>query len=124
MVLQVENYYMMIHTHIRKSKPKKLSKAQKQQHDEWLADVLKPVPKFSRSNSKIIKKVPSPKIPPGRETPPISSLNTGFVPCTKSVNGNSYTGTKMLGIGTLHKSNAVPVFNNEEAIDMAKMRRG
>lgn len=34
-----------------------------------------------------------------------------------------YTGTKMLGIGTLHKSNAVPVFSDEEAVDMAKMRR-
>jgi len=29
----------------------------------------------------------------------------------------------MLGIGTLHKSNAVPVFSQEEALDMAKMRR-
>ena len=115
---------MMIHGYIKKSKPKKLSKAQKQQHDEWLADVLKPVPKFSRSNSKIIKKVPSPKIPPGRETPQIASLNTGFIPCTKSVEGNSYTGTKMLGIGTLHKSNAVPVFNDNEAKEMARMRRG
>jgi hypothetical protein len=34
-----------------------------------------------------------------------------------------YTGDKMLGIGTLHKSNAVPVFSQEEALDMAKMRR-
>lgn len=35
-----------------------------------------------------------------------------------------YTGNKILGIGTLHKSNAVPVFSNEEALDIAKMRRG
>ena len=34
-----------------------------------------------------------------------------------------YTGTKILGIGTMHKSNAVPIFNNEEAEDIAKMRR-
>jgi hypothetical protein len=34
-----------------------------------------------------------------------------------------YTGDKILGIGTLHKSNAVPVFSVEEAQDMAKMRR-
>jgi hypothetical protein len=34
-----------------------------------------------------------------------------------------YTGTKMLGIGQLHKSNAVPVFSNEEAIDISRMRR-
>lgn len=34
-----------------------------------------------------------------------------------------YTGGNILGIGTLHKSNAVPIFNNQEAEDIAKMRR-
>ena len=35
-----------------------------------------------------------------------------------------YTGTKMIGISTMHKSNLVPVFSSEEASDIAKMRRG
>lgn len=35
-----------------------------------------------------------------------------------------YTGTKILGIATMHKSNAVPVFAAEEAIEISKMRRG
>lgn len=35
-----------------------------------------------------------------------------------------YTGTKMIGVGAMHKSNLVPVFSAEEAEDMAKMRRG
>ena len=35
-----------------------------------------------------------------------------------------YTGTKIIGIGTMHKSNAVPVFSDEEAHDIATMRRG
>ena len=34
-----------------------------------------------------------------------------------------YTGTKIKGIGTMHKSNAVPIFSDEEAVDIAKMRR-
>lgn len=34
-----------------------------------------------------------------------------------------YTGTKMIGIGQLHKSNAVPVFKQEEAEEIAHMRR-
>ena len=34
------------------------------------------------------------------------------------------TGTKVIGIGTMHKSNAVPIFSNEEAHDIATMRRG
>lgn len=35
----------------------------------------------------------------------------------------TYTGTKVKGIATMHKSNAVPVFTDEEAIDIARMRR-
>jgi len=35
-----------------------------------------------------------------------------------------YTGAKMIGVGTMHKSNAVPIFSNEEAHDIATMRRG
>ena len=34
-----------------------------------------------------------------------------------------YSGGNILGIGTLHKSNAVPIFSSEEAKDIAKMRR-
>lgn len=35
-----------------------------------------------------------------------------------------YTGEAMIGIGQLHKSNAIPVFSKEDAIDISKMRRG
>jgi hypothetical protein len=35
-----------------------------------------------------------------------------------------YTGTAMIGIATMHKSNMVPVFSNQEAEDISKMRRG
>ena len=35
-----------------------------------------------------------------------------------------YTGDKILGIATMHKSNAVPVFSDEQAVDISKMRRG
>jgi hypothetical protein len=34
-----------------------------------------------------------------------------------------YTGDKVKGIATMHKSNAVPVFSDEEAVDISKMRR-
>jgi len=62
------------------------------------------------------------KIPDGRNTTShIKSVSTG---------GNAvlrpspiYTGTKVKGIATMHKSNAVPVFSDEEAVDISKMRR-
>ena len=34
-----------------------------------------------------------------------------------------YTGTLIKGIATMHKSNAVPVINQQEATDIANMRR-
>jgi len=34
-----------------------------------------------------------------------------------------YTGTKIVGIGTMHKSNAVPIFSDQEAKDISSMRR-
>lgn len=34
-----------------------------------------------------------------------------------------YTGTAIKGIGTMHKSNAVPIFSDEQAQDIARMRR-
>jgi len=34
-----------------------------------------------------------------------------------------YTGDKIKGIGTMHKSNAVPIFSDEQARDIARMRR-
>ena len=37
---------------------------------------------------------------------------------------NVYTGAKLLGIATMHKSNMVPVFSQEDAEEIAKMRRG
>ena len=61
-------------------------------------------------------------IPPGRETPYIASRDTGWVACTTPAN-QEYTGTKVKGIGTMHKSNAVPIFSDEEAVDISKMRR-
>lgn len=36
---------------------------------------------------------------------------------------NVYTGNKLVGIATMHKSNIVPIFNTDAAEDVAKMRR-
>lgn len=35
-----------------------------------------------------------------------------------------YTGTLVTGIATMHKSNAVPVINQKQAEEIARMRRG
>ena len=61
-------------------------------------------------------------IPEGRNTTAhIKSVDTGGNATLKPV--KVYTGTKVKGIATMHKSNAVPVFSDEEAVDIARMRR-
>lgn len=66
-----------------------------------------------------------PKYPPGREPKTnIPSLDSGHRGAVSSRPVQMYTGDKIIGIGTLHKSNAVPVFSDAEAKDMARMRRG
>jgi hypothetical protein len=63
------------------------------------------------------------KIPEGRNTTAhIKSVDTGLGNAVLKPS-QQYTGTKVKGIATMHKSNAVPVFSDEEAVDIAKMRR-
>ena len=63
------------------------------------------------------------EIPAGRNTTAhIKSVDTGSGNATLKP-AKVYTGTKVKGIATMHKSNAVPVFSDEEAIDISKMRR-
>jgi hypothetical protein len=61
--------------------------------------------------------------PVGRETQKIASRDTGHSGAVRTKGIPQYTGTKVLGIGTMHKSNAVPIFSNEEAISISTMRR-
>ena len=61
--------------------------------------------------------------PVGRSTSNhIPSRNTGEG-IASSKPAQQYTGTKMKGIGTMHKSNSVPIFSDEEAVAIATMRR-
>ena len=77
----------------------------------------KPVFSKSFTNSKM------PKIVIPRSTDHIKSLNTGVGTAARAPD-KVYTGTKVKGIGTMHKSNAVPVFSDEEAVEISTMRRG
>ena len=63
------------------------------------------------------------RIPEGRNTTAhIKSVDTGVAVATKK-ESPVYTGTLIKGIATMHKSNAVPILNQEDAEAIAKMRR-
>ena len=117
----------------RKRGPKKWASAEAKRtaqtrQAEWdrkLVEFDAMAPKFSTGPHNAPRKTITdymPKTPPGRETAHIQSQDTGWVPCVK-VKDTEYTGTKIKGIGTMHKSNAVPVFSDQEARDISSMRR-
>lgn len=58
-----------------------------------------------------------------RISDPIPSReSTGYAAGAKKED-KIYTGDNVIGVATMHKSNAVPIFNDEEAKDVASMRR-
>lgn len=74
-------------------------------------------------NSEPLSSSYSLKIPEGRNTTAhIKSRDSGVGVATVAP-PKVYTGTKVKGIATMHKSNAVPVFSDEEAVDISRMRR-
>jgi N-acetylglucosamine-6-phosphate deacetylase len=104
---------------------KRRAKLLQEEWEQRLGNFKKMAPKFSKSSppprstgTLTVKLAP----PPGRETPRIESRDTGWVACVKHTD-QTYTGTKVKGIGTMHKSNAVPIFSDDEARDISKMRR-
>ena len=107
------------------SEAKKLAQQRQAEWDRKLIEFEKLTPKFGTGPYNAPRKTMSdfmPRTPPGRETASVPSQDTGWVPCVK-VHDQEYTGTKIKGIGTMHKSNAVPVFSDDEAKDISSMRR-
>lgn len=107
------------------SEAKNLAQKRQAEWDRKLVEFDKMAPRFSTGPYNAPKKSITdyiPKTPPGRETDSIPSQDTGWVACVKT-HDTEYTGTKVKGIGTMHKSNAVPIFSDDEAKDISKMRR-
>ena len=113
----------MIHASLGKSKKRKPDAKARKLREDWENLLKKYATKTSTapthkklSESDFLGK------PACRETPKIPSLPFTGCPCFKKANP-VYTGDKIKGIGTMHKSNAVPVFSDEEAVAIATMRR-
>lgn len=111
---------MIIHTYQKSKKRKNPTKKERELLASW-----EEIKQKHASIKQIPKSVVAykPLKPYVRDTPKIPSLNSHVGSATKPIYGKVYTGTSMLGIGTLHKSNAVPIFSTDEAKDQASMRR-
>jgi hypothetical protein len=110
----------------RKGKKKFASAEQKRQAEileqEWQAIKAKYEPKSK------IKLGRSSYVPPkplrrDADQPRIASLDSGVKGAVNVRMPQKYTGDNIVGIGTMHKSNAVPIFSDQEAKDISSMRR-
>ena len=117
----------IIYSNAKRSKPKTMPKAEREAYAKWCEKYdIKPV---GRSKKKIMKaniRLPGTVyVPYVRETVRYPSLDTGHTGAvTTGKTKNVYTGDKMLGIAVMHKSNLVPIFTEENAVDVSRMRRG
>lgn len=111
---------MFIHGRVPKSKQRKLPKAKQAEYDAWLKSIEAMKPKSLRPMT--VAKSPVVTGVFVRETQKIKSLDTGLLAATKPA-PKVYTGSAMKGIATMHKSNAVPVFTDEQAKEISSMRR-
>lgn len=98
------------------------SAAEKRKYEEnvasWNAIMAKYKPVKVNKNAKPIEARPA-----IRQTEKIGSLNEWVTGPVNFKREQKYTGDKIIGIGTMHKSNAVPVFDDSQAKDLASMRR-
>jgi hypothetical protein len=104
---------------------KKLRNA-KAEHEAWLkkngiddASLAKKLPKDRKGNRASIHEIPD-----YSKNAPTVKLSNQVAGSGAKAEEKRYTGTLIKGIATMHKSNAVPIMNKQEAIDVSTMRRG
>jgi hypothetical protein len=88
--------------------------------------------KSKKTKGPVYAKYTPPEFKPYRPAPNPYYSNTSqyaSVTTTGPINTSKperkeYTGTLVVGIATMHKSNAVPIINQEQAEEISRMRRG
>lgn len=104
---------------------KKLRDA-KAEHEAWLkkhgvddASLAKKLPKDRKGNRASIHEIPD-----YSKNAPTVKLSNQVAGSGAKAEEKRYTGTLIKGIATMHKSNAVPIMNKQQAIEVSNMRRG
>lgn len=89
--------------------------------DKMMEEHTPKKPLFQRKIRRIPVMPGNPRMNEIREIKSFDSGHMGAV--TTGVKPQVYTGDKIIGIATMHKSNLVPIFNNDAAKDVSSMRR-
>jgi hypothetical protein len=109
-----------------KVKPKTVPKAEREAYAKWCAKYgIKPEGKVKKKEVVYSTDLPGTVYKPFvRETVRYPSLDTGHKGAVNTGRTTMhYTGDKMLGVATMHKSNLVPVFSDDNAVELSQMRR-
>ena len=116
MSMQLQRIRVIERSNHKKSNRKSLKDAEAK-HAKFLESMG-----LSDVGARVAKRGSMVKLPDRVERPGVQTSDR--VPaCTGKKDENVYTGSLIKGIATMHKSNAVPVINKEQAEEISQMRR-
>lgn len=110
---------------------KQLNAAQRKLRDDWEALLkfhARPLERGAKAKGvkqpvAIVSEPFSLPVAPDSSSCPPEKYRAKYVGTTARAASTPYTGNKMRGVAVMHKSNGVPVFSVEEAIEISAMRR-
>ena len=118
-------YYSTTNTRKRKQKKKSKSVLEaERQHAKFLKKMGVSGPKETKPKRSLAQSGSAPALGAGgRKFESYNSDQVFYDPSMAKKKENVYTGTEIIGIGQMHKSNAVPIRRKDDAKSIANMRR-
>ena len=118
-------YYSTTNTRKRKQKKKSKSVLEaERKHAKFLKKMGVSGPKETKPKRSLAQSGSAPALGAGgRKFESYNSDQVFYDPSMAKKKENVYTGTEIIGIGQMHKSNAVPIRRKDDAKSIANMRR-
>ena len=118
-------YYSTTNTRKRKQKKKSKSVLEaERKHAKFLKKMGVSGPKETKPKRSLAQSGSAPALGAGGQRFESSNSDQVFYdPSMAKKKENVYTGTEIIGIGQMHKSNAVPIRRKDDAKSIANMRR-
>ena len=118
-------YYSTTNTRKRKQKKKSASVLEaERKHAKFLKKMGVSGPKETKPKRSLAQSGSAPALGAGgRKFESYNSDQVFYDPSMAKKEANVYTGTEIIGIGQMHKSNAVPIRRKDDAKSIANMRR-
>ena len=118
------SYYTTTSTKKRKKKKKSKSLLEaERQHAKFLKKMGVSETKQSKPKRSLAQSGSAPALGAGGQRFKSSNSDQFYTPTMAKKEENVYTGTEIIGIAQMHKSNAVPVRGKKQATEVANMRR-